>query len=183
MKSIGLRAWLVVGALGCAGDKADETEPTETAPAADCADPDYNPWAGSCVDTFVVDCWDPEGSCDGTVELTGATTLAWENGALVEVTVDYTNPFDPTVLTDLIASDGSVCSSGVSTNNIDGCASRTIYTRTSDGAVMTFCAQLDGSVAVTCPDGTVVSATAAESEAANSCQYGDAETCTITGPI
>ena len=177
-------AWWLVVAVACGGgDEAETTEPTTPSGAVDCADAAQNPWAGSCLETFYQGCWDPSGACEGTVALTGATTLVWENGATVEVSLDFaSDPFDPTAVTDLISSDGTVCATGVSKNDELGCASRTEYTRASDGAVLVFCAQADGAVDLTCPDGSTVSVTAAESEAASSCQYGDAETCTITTP-
>lgn len=181
MRTIAM-AWALT-LVACGGDKEEET-PTETTPVeADCGDSAYNPWAGTCVETFHADCWDPEGTCNGTVELTGATYLEWENGAAVDVTLDFaSDPFNPGAITDLIASDGTVCSTGVSRNNEMGCASRTVYTRVSDGATMVFCIQADQSMEVTCPDGSTVSATAAQSEGAQTCQYGDAEPCTIDTP-
>lgn len=168
--------------VACSGDSEEKTSTTEPV-EADCSNPAYNPWAGSCVETFNADCWDPEGACEGTVELTGSTTLVWDNGAAVEVSLDFaSDPFNPGAITDLVASDGTVCATGESRNNELDCASRTVYVRTSDNAEMVFCIQADGAMDVTCPDGSVVSATAEESEGANACQYGDAEPCTISAP-
>jgi hypothetical protein len=171
--------WMMVLFVGCSGDKTDDT--TDPAPVeADCSDPAYNPWAGTCVETFNADCWDPTGTCDGTIELTGSTSLVWENGAAVEVSIDFSggDPFNPGALTDIIASDGTICSSGVSRNNEEGCASRTVYTR-ADNATLTICIQADQSMTVTCPDGSTLSATADQQQGANACQYGDAEPCTF----
>lgn len=181
--------WALVAA-GCGGagakDATDATGPSgstePTTSAGGCADPTVNPWAGTCVETFLAGCFDPEGACTGTWDLQGNTELTWANGAQVITEVDLSQPLDPSVTTDLFASDGGSCATGTSELGAGGCASLTTYVRTSDGAEQTWCIRLNGDITVTCPDGTEVSVTAAESEAAQGCEYGSGEPCTMTGP-
>lgn len=161
--------------IACGGNKDEES----TGPAAaDCSDPAYNPWAGTCVETFNADCFDPTGECNGMFDqATGSTTLEWASGASVETSI---NPATFGATTEIYSSTGALCSTGESANNVGGCGSQTIYTRASDGAQMTFCIQLDGSMEVTCPDGSTHSASSTD-QGASDCQYGDAEPCTIEG--
>lgn len=171
--------------LAACGDKEDEsTDGTGgtggtggTAAAVDCSDSSENPLAGTCVEDFWAGCFDPEGACDGVVDVTGNTTLEWESGATVETTLNYTSdPLNPTAITTVTGSDGTVCATGESQNNAGGCASLTVYTRSSDGATQEYCSQTDRSVTVMCDDGTTVDASGS---AAQQCQYGDAEPCDI----
>jgi len=161
--------------IACGGGD-DEGDDTPT--SSDCSDPNYNPWSGTCVETFHADCFDPEGECTGEFDqATGDTTLEWANGATVETSVNFAT-FGAT--TEIYGSDGTLCSTGESQNNAGGCASQTVYTR-ADGSTMTYCIQADGAMDVTCPDGSTHSVSSAEQQAASQCQYGDGEACTIEG--
>lgn len=178
--------------IACSGDGADDSTPTTTSPgststtptaaAVDCSDPSENPFAGTCVETFMAACFDPTGTCDGTVDMMGNTELVWASGATVTTQTDFSNPLNPSVITTLTASDGTECATGITDVNEGGCASRTTYTRTSDGAQQVYCIQLDGSMTVTCDNATVIEVPANQGGAAEQCQYGDAGPCTITGP-
>jgi len=161
--------------LAC-GDK-DEEEATSS--SADCSDPGYNPFAGTCVENFHADCFDPQGECTGEFDMSsGGTNLEWANGAQVDVSI---NPATFGATTQLINSDGTVCATGESANNVGSCASQTVYTRASDGATQTWCIQLDGSMEVTCSDGGSVTVTSDQQQGASQCQYGGGEACTIEG--
>ncbi len=125
-------------------------------------------------------CFDPQGVWWGTVSLTGDVELTWANGAQVLTDMDLSSPLDPVANTEIIASDGTVCATGQSENGAQGCASRTVYVRGSDSAELVYCANLQGDLTVTCPDGTEVSVTAEENQAASGCEYGGGEPCDIT---
>jgi hypothetical protein len=91
-------------APGCGSDDKDEDSG-----AADCDDPDSNPYAGTCVETYLADCWDPSGECEGVIETTtGNSSFTWENGASMttEVTISGTSAV---VLTTLYNSGGVEC--------------------------------------------------------------------------
>lgn len=91
-------------ATGCGSDDKDEDSG-----AADCDDPSSNPYAGTCVETYLSDCWDPSGECEGVIETTtGNSSFTWENGAQMttEVTVSGTSA---AVLTTLYNSGGVEC--------------------------------------------------------------------------
>jgi hypothetical protein len=112
-----MRAWqlfLVLGLAACSGDKDEETTDGTEPAVVDCADPASNPWYGTCVETFMADCFDPSGACDITIGQTGSTTLEWANGASVVTSVGFGGGGLET-LTDIIASDGTVCANGVTT--------------------------------------------------------------------
>jgi hypothetical protein len=181
-----MRTWwmaaLGLALVACSGDGKEEEneEPSGTNPGAvDCADPASNPWSGTCVETFMADCFDPSGVCDITIGATGATDLSWDNGASVVSTTTFDGSGVVTE-TDYIASDGTVCATGITRLMDGGCDSRSVLTRGSDGAVMEYCLFQDGSMDVTCPDGSTASASADESAAAGACQYGDdAGACTL----
>lgn len=180
-----MRSWLAMSLslalVACSGDAEDDTtDGTNNTPAAvDCADPASNPWSGTCVETFLAGCFDPSGPCDITIAQTGGTDLVWENGASVISTTTFDGAGVATE-TDYISSDGTVCATGVTKLMDGGCDSRSVLTRGSDGAVMEYCLFQDGSMDVTCPDASVISVTAEESTAANSCQYGsDAGACSL----
>lgn len=170
------RAMVMAVALvvACDGGEDAEVDPTPS-----CDNPDYNPWSGTCVETFVADCFDPEGTCDGTIDMSsGATSFVWANGASVDSEVGGMG-----YVTTLTNSGGSVCATA-ETPLMPGqgdCFSTTTYTRTSDGAQMSFCIYQDQSMDVTCPDGTTHSATAEQQQAANECQYGSGsgEPCNV----
>lgn len=150
------------------------------AAAGDCSDPSVNAFADTCVETFLADCFDPAGECDGTIDLsTGETSLTWANGASVETTVGTGMP--PAVNTTITSSSGTVCATGVSSNGTGGCASQTVYTRASDGAQQTWCIQADSSMVVSCPGGETVNVTAAQAQSSNSCGFaGGGEPCTMS---
>lgn len=175
IQTLFLAMGLTLGVACGESDKGDD----DTA-SGECGDPDYNPYAGTCVESFMAACFDPSGECDGTYDLTGNTTLTWENGAQVvsEVGVSGTSAV---VITTLYASSGTECAVGETTQGAGGCFSQTVYTRTSDGATQTWCTQEDGSVSVTCDDGSTVDVDASQSTAAEECQYGsDAGACEVT---
>lgn len=178
--------WILLTALalGCGGSTAADdsdsdvnaTDTVDPAVEGECDDPAQNPFAGTCVETFLAGCFDPSGACVGETDGAGNTTLTWENGASVVTTIEM-DGMDVSVLTDLVASDGAVCAEGMTENGVGGCASRTVYVRP-DGAQQTWCFGNDGSYAVTCDDGTTIDVSAAQSEAVQECQYGsDAEPC------
>jgi len=162
--------------VACGGDSDDETA---TDPTPSCDNPDYNPWLGTCVETFAADCFDPAGACEGVIDMSsGQSTFTWDNGAMVDNAQEGMN-FE----TRLISSSGDVCAVG-ETPLMPGqgdCFSTTTYTRASDGAQMSFCIYQDGAMDVTCPDGSVHSATSEQQAAANECQYGSGsgEACTV----
>ena len=166
-------------ALACGDKDDDDSAAPAGATSGDCSDADYNPYAGSCVESYLADCFDPAGECNGVATATGDVTLDWDSGASVQTTVDYSDPTNPGALTTLYSSSGEVCAEGVSSNNTGGCASLTVYTRP-DGATQEYCSQSDGSVTVTCDDGSTVEVSSSESSGAEQCQYGDAEACTVT---
>lgn len=180
-----LLAALALGlTLGCgdkddadSGGSADGADGT-TAATGDCSDADYNPYAGTCVESFLADCFDPSGACDGVATATGDVTLEWASGATVETTVDYSDPLNPGANTTITSSTGEICATGVTQSNASGCASLTVYTRP-DGATQQYCSQSDGSTTVTCDDGTTVAVSSSQSSGAEQCQYGDAEACTV----
>jgi len=180
-----MRTWwmaaLGLALVACSGDGKDDETPDDgstPAGAVDCADPAANPWSGTCVETFMADCFDPSGPCDITIAATGATDLVWENGAAVVSATTFDGGGVATE-TDYIASDGTVCATGITRLMDAGCDSRSVLTRGSDGAVMEYCLFQDGSMDVTCPDGSTASASSDESAGASACQYGDAEACTL----
>ncbi len=156
------------------------TQPTSA--AVDCSDPAENPFAGTCVETYLAGCFDPVGTCEGDVALTGRTELIWESGASVLTEIDFSDPFNPGAITTLTNSSGTECAVGVTENNTGSCASQTTYTRTADGATQVYCIQLDGSMTITCDDNTTVEVPASQGDAANQCQYGDAEPCEMNVP-
>lgn len=185
---LGLAGLLALGACGDKddGDGSSDGESNGGASTSDggsgegdCSDPDVNVFAGTCVETFLAGCFDPSGACEGTIDMTtGSTTMTWANGATIETEVDTSNPTSPSVTTSIYASDGTLCAVGESQNGVGGCASQTVYERQSDGATQTWCIQADGSMEVSCSDGTSVSVSASEAEAANSCGFAsDAEPC------
>jgi hypothetical protein len=159
--------------VACGGDAEEEVDPTPS-----CDNPDYNPWLGTCVETFVADCFDPAGACDGVVDQSnGSTSFTWDNGAAVQTEISGMNN-----VTELISSSGSVCAVGETPLMPGGaCFSTTTYTRSSDGAQMTFCIYEDQSMDVTCPDGSTHSATAEQQQGASECQYGSGsgEACSV----
>lgn len=163
-------------APGCGSDDKDDDSA-----AADCDDPDSNPYAGTCVETYLADCWDPSGECEGVIETTtGNSSYTWENGAQMttEVTISGTSAV---VLTTLYNSGGVECAVAETLQGAGGCFSQTTYTRTADGATQTYCTQEDGSLSVTCDDGSTVDVSAAESDAAGACESGgDAQECSTT---
>lgn len=165
--------------LGCGDGKDSDTDEDTWSDSGDCSDPEYNPFHGTCVETFLAACFDPAGSCDGEVDAMGATLLEWENGATVETQLDPDNPMSLTMVTEIHSSGGDLCATGRSQNSASGCASQTVYERP-DGATQTWCFQNDGSYVVTCDDGTNVDVPAAGAGAAEACQYGsDAEACDV----
>ena len=169
--------------LGCGDDSSSDDSSTQQQ-AVDCTDAAQNPYAGTCVETYVADCFDPSGACMGSLDMmTGMTTLVWESGANVEtsIAIDPANPTMPGAMTTLTSSGGMACATALSSNNTDGCASKTVYTRASDGAELVFCIQADTSMEITCPDGSSFTVDAQQSQAAEQCQYGggDAEACTF----
>lgn len=162
-------------------DPPDPTSPPTTAPdpaaTDECDDPGYNPWAGTCVETFLADCFDPEGECTGQTDAMGNVLLTWENGAYLETTTDFSNPSDPTITTVLYSSAGDLCAQGDTQVNVGGCASLTIYQRP-DGATQRWCIYADGSTEVTCDDGSTIAVTAEEAERGDACsEYSD---CTMS---
>lgn len=162
--------------MACDGGEDDAT----VDPTPSCDNPDYNPWAGTCVETFAADCFDPEGACEGVIDTsTGSTSFTWANGASVDSEIAGMG-----YETTLTASNGTVCATA-ETPLMPGqgdCFSTTTYTRASDGAQMTFCIYQDQSMDVTCPDGSVHSSTAEQQQAANECQYGSGsgEACEVS---
>lgn len=163
-------------APGCGSDDKDEDSG-----AADCDDPASNPYAGTCVETYLADCWDPSGECDGVVDpTTGSTSFTWENGAAMtsEVTISGTSAV---VLTTLYNSGGVECAVAETIQGGGGCFAETTYTRTADGATQTYCTQEDGSLSVTCDDGSTVDVSSAEADAASTCQAGgDTQECSTS---
>lgn len=163
-------------ATGCGSDDKDEDSG-----AADCDDPSSNPYAGTCVETYLADCWDPSGECEGVIETTtGNSSFTWENGAQMttEVTVSGTSA---AVLTTLYNSGGVECAVAETVQGGGGCFSQTTYTRTADGATQTYCTQEDGSVTVTCDDGSTVDVSSGQSAAAEECQAGGgSQECSTT---
>jgi hypothetical protein len=154
--------------LACGGGGDDDDV------AGTCADPEVNPFAGTCVSDAFADCFDPAGACEGTYDMTGSTTLTWENGAQVVGSVSGT-----TATTQLLASDGTVCAEAVSTYNTGDCQSETVYTLSS-GQSLRWCINAD-SWTVTCPDGTAFDMPVVTDPSAMSCAYGEeAEPCTMT---
>lgn len=157
---------LVLLSLGCDGgdSKPDDDSSTDDEVTA-CEDPAQNPFAGTCVETFLAGCFDPSGDC--TYAQQGANViLTWENGATVETAAGRTTT------TTLTASDGTVCATGTTVVGAGDCFAQTTYVRASDSAEQVWCTYQDGSFDVQCPDGSTVSVTAEESSSANSCQYG-----------
>ncbi len=172
-------AFLALMALGVACGESDKGDDDDTG-SGECDDPSYNPYAGTCVETFMAACFDPSGECSGTYDLSGNTEITWDNGAQVvsEVTVSGTTAV---VLTTLYASSGTECAVGETTQGEGGCFSQTVYTRTSDGATQTYCTQTDGSVSVTCDDGSTVDVSSGQADGAETCQYGgDGRECTMS---
>ncbi len=163
------------------GSSADGTDGADGAAASgDCGDSSYNPYAGTCVETFMADCFDPSGECEGVATATGDVTLEWANGANAVTTTDYSDVSNIQIRTVLTASNGTECAVGITTTNTGGCYSQTVYTRSSDGGTQTYCTQADGSVTVTCDDGSTVDVSSSQSSGAEQCQYGDAEACDVT---
>jgi hypothetical protein len=166
-------ALMLLGLLACeeegeegAGTTSEPTTPAGTDPTAapDCADPDVNPFAGTCVETFLAGCFDPVGEC--TYESSGLeVSLSWDNGATVVTEAGMTST------TTLTASDGTECAVGTTEVNAGGCFSKTSYRRF-DGEIQVWCIQADGSFEVTCDDGTTIAVEADQSEDAQSCNYG-----------
>jgi hypothetical protein len=163
-----LSALPLLALLACGdGDEGDDV-------AGTCADPDVNPFAGTCISDAFADCFDPAGTCEGTYDMTGATTLTWENGAQAVSSVSGT-----TATTQLLASDGTVCAEAVSTVNANGCQSETVYTLSS-GQSIRWCINAD-EWSVTCPDGSTFEMPSVTDPSAMSCAYGEeAEPCTMT---
>lgn len=174
-------AWILM-AFACGGKDEATSADTDAPATGECSDASYNPLAGTCVETFLADCFDPSGACEGSFDIMGNGTLMWDNGATVETSLDLSNPMSPASLTELISSTGAVCAEGRSENNVGGCASQTVYRRP-DGATQTWCIQMDGSYSITCDDGTTVSVSAAQAGAIQTCQYGsDAGPCSVDLP-
>jgi hypothetical protein len=180
-------AMLLIGLLvGCEDtEEAEGTEGTTEstgvptggggggAATGGCDDPAYNPYAGTCVETFFVGCFDPEGDCAGTYDLQGNVDLEWSNGAAVTTEVDMSDPFNIVAYTTLWSSGGDECVTGVTEMMQGDCASETIYDNGAEQVV--FCAAMDGGLTVSCPDGSTVTVDASQAEAAAECQYGGGE--------
>ena len=182
--TLALAGLLTLGLLGAAcGDKDDSGGGGDGgggdggSAGSDCSDPSVNPFAGTCVETFLADCFDPAGECDGTIDMaTGETTMTWSNGASVQTEVGGGTP--PTVTTTITGSSGAVCATGTSSYGTGGCASQTVYVREGDGAQQTWCIAADGGMTVSCPGGETVTVTAAQAQAANQCgMAGSGEPC------
>jgi len=179
-------ALLLPALLGACGDKStgdDSAAGDGGAGETPCADPAYNPLVGTCAETFLADCFDPAGECDGSVDMSnGSTSFTWANGASVETSVDASVPTSPVVTSTLRASNGTVCAIGVTRSNYASCAAQTVYTRQADGAIQIWCSQNDGTLEVVCPGGEGIEITASQSAQANECGYGsDAGPCTLSG--
>lgn len=149
----------------------------------DCTDPAENPYAGTCVESFIVDCFDPAGACVGEVSQAGVD-LTWANGAEVLNTIDTSNPYSPRTSTEIVGSTGAVCATGLTVTNATDqtaeCYSETTYTRAGDGARLTFCTRLDTSQRVTCDDGSSFEVDSQAAGGASVCQYGsEAGACEI----
>lgn len=164
---------LLVAACGEAGGGGDGTTdasgPSGAGGATDaCADPAYNPFAGTCVVTFLEDCFQPVGECTTTGSMM-SFAFSWENGARIEFS-----------LTDIgiFAADGTECAHGVPTiGGGTSCVTTTVYTRTSDGSQQTWCTGADGSLVVTCETGDVIEIDAGQSAAASGCGFGEGGAC------
>ena len=186
--STALLGLALVASAGCE-DEEDSSAGSTQQGQTDCTNDAENPYADTCVETFLTDCFDPSGACTGEVDLTGSVTLEWASGATVQtdVIIDATN-ITPGQVPDqssaeantTLTGSGGQCATGQTRNMVDGCASRTIYTRSSDNMTMTFCIKDDESVEVTCPDGTTFTA----EQDAPDCQWGSGSEggCTIEEP-
>lgn len=169
--------WTLLFALACSGDdgkgdtdETDTTPPTNTTDQGGCRDPEVNPWAGTCVETYLAGCFDPTGSCTGERQGVMGLIMTWENGATVE---------QSGLTTTLTASNGTVCATAVtSVTPVGDCFSTTTYTD-DGGDEMQYCIHADGSMGITCADGSSFEITAeeAQSPSGQSCQYGGGEEC------
>ncbi len=142
--------------------------PTGSAEGGLCSDPAVNPFLGTCIETFLADCFVPTGECT-TTESGLSFTFTWENGASMS--------FD--LLSVEISGESGVCATGTVDMGGGDCVSRTTYTRTTDGATQVWCMHADGSATVTCDDDSATTYTSAEFAAGGACGFasGDAGTC------
>jgi hypothetical protein len=179
----------LVAAAGCGNDGGSKSAtPTSHGPgpagdSADCTDEAENPYAGvRCLNDFF-NCFMPAGQCTGEIGLTGSLTLTWENGAKLESSPDFSgimvDPAHPPSADELmnlgantlLATNGILCmTSTTKLETDDGCESKSVYIRTSDGATAVFCSDADGNTKVTCPDGSTTDVMGTEGAA--NCQYG-----------
>ncbi len=143
-----------------------DTDPQDTDAALnDCDDPAKNPLGVSCVEDFLAACFDPVGEC--TYAQAGMNiTTTWENGATLQVEAGMSTTIR------FVSSDGTTCVSGIAEVGKAGCVSQTSYRREADGATQVWCTYQDGSLEVTCDDGTVIDVSAEQSTTANACQPG-----------
>jgi hypothetical protein len=145
------------------------TDPSTSTAADGCADPSQNPFAGTCVETFLADCFDPVGEC--TYVQSGANVdVTWSNGASVQTEAGLTTT------TTLTASNGTVCAVGTTEVMQGDCFALTTYERP-DGATQSWCFYQDGSFDVRCDDGTEIAVAAGDAAGAQSCAYGNSEPC------
>ena len=155
---------------------ADAQQQQQSPQQVDCTDPADNPYAGTCVESFLADCFDPSGACVGEVSQAGVD-LTWDNGAEVLNTIDYSDPYSPRTTTELSSSGGAMCATGLTeTHALDQtaeCYSTTTYTRASDGQRLTFCVRTDTSMKVTCDDGSTFEVDGQAAHGASLCQYGN----------
>jgi hypothetical protein len=173
-----MRAWTLMLLIACGGSK-DGEDSSAVAASGTCADPATNPYAGSCVETYLAGCFDPSGPCEGQVSLTGEVDLTWSNGASVNSELEGLG-----VSTTVTSSSGATCATATMAIMAGSCASETVYVREGDGATLGFCSGLDGSLTVTCPDGSSFAISAIEAASGQACQFatGDAEACSMDLP-
>ena len=171
-------------AIDAAEDQINEEQEVQAPAQVDCTDPGANPYAGTCVETYLAGCFDPSGVCVGEVSQTGVD-LTWANGAEILADLDYSDPYHPGTTATLSSSAGAVCATSVTTSNTsaqdDECFSVTTYTRSGDGAQMAFCVRINRSMTVTCPDGSTFDVDGDAGNEASLCQYGnEAGACEVT---
>jgi hypothetical protein len=155
---------------GCSIPGSSPATATDGGSAGACAG---RPFDGTCVERFFGACWDPAGACTSQ-----SSNLVWENGARVELQPDVTHPEAPVVHSTVIGSTGDVCAQGTAQpGSAPGCIVEGYYERA--GARVRFCTAKDGSMTVTCPDGSTINAFTARPQ----CVLGHAvESCNLNGP-
>jgi len=145
-----------------------------TPPGPTACERQTDPLEGSCLANLGESCFQPSGVCTA-VPIPPGAGLGWENGAVLSFQPSATNGAVKEITA--YAPDGTICFAALSAADPGGQFVRTQYEE-APGVGYTLLEGQDGSVSITCPDGSQESMSVTDFQVFYQCLYGgDGEGC------